>query len=104
MRAFLTACLAIVVIGAGGYFFLNAMQKPSGIAYTTDGARISPKWSWRSVFRRTNARGPATKTAMNIPEAPSDMAEECDVRTASQWIFVDFGSPDGESAICADSQ
>ena len=96
MRAFLVACLAIVVIGAGGYFSLNAMQQPSGIAYTTDGARINPKWTWRSVFRPASARGPATKTAINIPEAPGEMAEECDVRTTWQWIFVDFGTPDGE--------
>ena len=40
MRAFLVACLAVIVIGAGGYFFLNAMQEPTGVAYTTDGARI----------------------------------------------------------------
>ena len=26
MRAFFVACLAIVVVGAGGYFFVNSMQ------------------------------------------------------------------------------
>ena len=30
MRAFLLACLAIVVIGAGGYLGLNTLQQPSG--------------------------------------------------------------------------
>jgi hypothetical protein len=104
MRAFLVACLAIVVFGAGGYFSVNTMQKSTGVAYTTDGARINPKWTWRSVFRRTSASGPVTKTGMNIPEAPSELAEECDVRTASQWIFVDFGTPDGESDVCTSSQ
>lgn len=104
MRAFLAACLAIVVIGAGGYFSLNAMQKPTGVAYTTDGTRINPRWTWRSVFRRAGTSGSATKTALNISAAPAEMAEECDVRTASQWIFVDFGAPDGEPAICSDSQ
>jgi hypothetical protein len=103
MRAFLLACLAIVVVGTAGYFFLNSMQTPTGIAYATDGARISPKWSWRSVFHRAKAAA-TTKTAMNIPEPAGDMAEECDVRTAWQWIFVDFGSPDGESEVCSISQ
>jgi hypothetical protein len=104
MRAFLVACLAIFVLGAGGFFGLNAMQQPSGIAYTTDGARINPKWTWRSVFHLANRAGPATGTAMNIPEAPSSLTEECDVRTTWQWIFVDFGTPDGESATCSASQ
>jgi hypothetical protein len=77
MRAFLVACLAIVVIGAGAYYFVNATQKPAGVAYTTDSARIDPKWSWRA---------------------------ECNVRNTWQWIFVDFGSPAGESPLCSASQ
>jgi hypothetical protein len=103
MRAFLLACLAIVVVGTAGYFFLNSMQKPTGVAYATDGARISPKWSWRSVFYRPKA-APTTKTAMNIPLPAGETAEECDVRTAWQWIFVDFGNPDGEAEVCSISQ
>jgi hypothetical protein len=103
MRAFLLACVAIVVIGAGGFFFLNAMQQSTGVAYATDGARISPKWTWRAVFRHSN-NPPAATTAMNIPTAPSEMADECDVRTTWQWIFVDFGSPEGESDTCSSSQ
>lgn len=83
MRAFIVSCLAVVVIGAGGYFFLNTMQQPTGVAYTTDGARISPDWAWRSNGSTT---------------------EECDARKSWQWIFVDLGTPDGESAICKISQ
>ncbi len=78
MRAFLLACLAVVILGAGGYFSLNSAQTPTGVAYTTDGARINEKWSWRS--------------------------DGCDARTTWQWIFVDFGSPAGESKVCSDSQ
>jgi len=81
MRAFLVACLTFVIIGAGGYFVLAALQEPSGVAYTTGGARISPDWSWRSVGNR-----------------------ECDARKSWQWVFVDFGKPAGESAICSISQ
>ena len=42
MRAFLVACLAIVIVGTGGYYGLNTIQQPTGVAYSTDGARISP--------------------------------------------------------------
>jgi cytoskeletal protein CcmA (bactofilin family) len=90
MRAFLTACVAIFVIGAGGYFALNAMQQPTGLAYATGGARIDPSWSWRSVVPSNGASG-AT-------------AHQCDMRTASQWIFVDFGDPKGEPSACSNSQ
>jgi len=95
MRAFLVACLAVIVVGAGGYFSLNALQEPSGVAYATDGARISTSWVWRSVSTSTSAGEPATKAAQ---------AEMCDMRKTWQWIFVDFGSPDGESATCSASQ
>lgn len=102
MRAYLLACLAIILLGAGGYFFLGTVQQPSGVAYTTAGARINPDWSWRTVFRR--ARAPATKSTMNIPAASAEMVEGCDLRAAYQWIFVDFGDPEGESALCSISQ
>jgi hypothetical protein len=90
VRAFLAACLAIIVLGAGAYYGLNTLQEPSGIAYATDGARIDPQWSWRSA-----ASGAAT------PGAPG---EGCGVRTAGQWFFVDFGIPRGEPKICSASQ
>jgi hypothetical protein len=32
MRAFLVACLAVIVIGASGYFFLTAVQEPTDVA------------------------------------------------------------------------
>jgi hypothetical protein len=91
MRAFLLACLAIVVIGAGGYFFLSDMQQPSGVAYSTEGARIDTSWAWRSVSGPTGASEGA-------------QAKECDPRKTWQWIFVDFGRPDGEPALCSISQ
>lgn len=103
MRAFLMACLAIIVFSAGGYFSLDSMQVSAGAAYTTDGARINPEWSWRAVFR-SSADSPAIGAAMNIPEAPSELVEDCTVRTASQWIFVDLGTPERESEVCKTSQ
>jgi hypothetical protein len=90
MRAFLLACLMILVVGGGGYFFLGSMQQSSGAAFATDGARINPSWAWRSA----SARPGATETAQ----------AECDRRKAWQWIFVDLGRPQGESAACSISQ
>jgi hypothetical protein len=85
MRAFLVACLAVVVIGAVGYFSLNSVQKPTGAAYTTEGARIDPSWSWRRISSVATAR-------------------PCEPRTSWQWFFVDFRRPAGEPSICSDSQ
>jgi|HubBroStandDraft_4_1064222.scaffolds.fasta_scaffold289543_1 hypothetical protein len=88
MRAFLVACLAFVVIGAGGYFALGNLQEPSGLAYSTDGARINPSWSWR-------------ETSTKSPASPAD---QCEPRKSWQWFFVDFRHPHGEPSICSDSQ
>jgi len=90
MRAFLLSCVAIVVLGAVAYFSLNSIQQPSGVAYATEGARIDPNWSWRSVVNGS-ANG-------------STIAEECSLRTTWQWLFVDFGDPKGESNTCSISQ
>ena len=77
MRAFLVACLATVVVGAGGYYWLNSLQQPTGIAFATGATRITPQWSWRA---------------------------DCDPRTPSEWFFLDFGTPKGEPSACKVSQ
>jgi len=100
MRAFLLACLAIVVVGAGGYFTLASLQQPSGVAFATDAARINPQWTWRSIFRKDAA----PENSAGIPRAPSELVDACEVRTASQWIFVDLGRPNGEARLCSFSQ
>ena len=82
MRAFVLACLAILVVGGGGYLVLGSLQQPSGEAFATDGARINHGWAWRSG---------------------SDSAE-CDTRKFWQWVIADFGRSQGESAACSISQ
>ncbi len=83
MGAFIAACLAFLVLGAGGYFVLNGVvQQPTGAAYTTDGARIDPNWNWRV----------------------STGDKSCAPRQSWQWFFVDFRQPRGESPLCSDSQ
>lgn len=94
MRAYLTACLAIIVIGTGSYFLLGTMQTPSGIAFSSDAARINPQWSWRSVFLQAGTG----------PNATSEWVQACEPRSTWQWIFVDLGTPHGEPAVCSDSQ
>jgi hypothetical protein len=90
MRAFLAACLAIVILAVGGYFAANAMQRLSGVAYTTEGARINPSWSWRRLF--SSAKTPAGQAGMTVAGTAAGMAEECDVGTTWRWILVDFSS------------
>jgi hypothetical protein len=85
MRAFFAACLAVIIIGAGGYYSLNSVQRSSGAAYTTDAARINPSWSWRAT-------------------SASPAATPCEPRKPWQWFFVDFHDPEGEPGLCSDSQ
>lgn len=93
MRAYWVSCVAILIVGAGGYFFVNAMQAPTGLAYTTDDARVSTNWVWRQVPSSGTVNGQAEPTA-----------GECDKRKVWQWIFVDLGTPNGEPAVCWVSQ
>ncbi len=88
MRVFLIACLAIVVIGVGAFLTLGAVQKPAGSVYTTDGARISPKWSWRQVIARPKTAPQNVSMAM---PAVGVVSEDC---SAGAWayILVDFSS------------
>ena len=43
-HAFLAACVAIIAVGVMSHFALGALQQPTGLVYTTDGARIDPVW------------------------------------------------------------
>ena len=80
MRAFLIACFAIVILGAAGYFFLGAMQDPAGFAFSTQGARITPNWAWRSVGYPT------------VPRIGVAAENVCITPKAWQWIFVDLAA------------
>ena len=99
MRAFLAACGAIVILAIVGYFGVNSVQRLSGVAYTTEGARITPSWSWRRLFSRTGAV-PAANAGITVPTASASLAEECDVVTTWRWILVDFGSAAKEAPDC----
>ena len=92
MRAFLTACVALVILGAAGYFFLGALQDPAGFAFSTQSARITPNWAWRYVGYPT------------IPIIDPAAENVCITPREWQWIFVDFGGLNGQPAICSISQ
>jgi hypothetical protein len=92
MRAFLLACLAAIILAGGGILALGALQKPSGVAFATDGARINPHWAWRQTFRRAWRNPP-----------PATGPESCEVAEAYQFMFVDFGE-ENESDACTTSQ
>jgi hypothetical protein len=40
MRSFIIACIAAAVIAAIGAIFLNLVQEPADVAFTTESARI----------------------------------------------------------------
>lgn len=95
MRVFLISCLAVVVLGLGAVLALNSVQKPSGARYTTEGARISPSWSFRHVFSKPKA-APQT-VAMAMPTSDNVREEGCEVPSAWALIVADFtDSPTAE--------
>jgi len=47
VQVFLAACLAIIAIGVISHFALSAIQRPTGLAYATDGVRIDRSWMER---------------------------------------------------------
>ena len=97
MRVFLVACLAIVVLAIGSYFAVSAAQRASGVAYTTEGARIKQSWSYRRVAKRA---APASQ-GTNAPSTSVDASDECDVSSTWRWITVDFGDAANEEPACS---
>ena len=89
MRAFLIACLAILVIAIGAIYALGPVQRTAGLAYVGDGARIDPKWSWRVVGTEA---GP-----MKTSEARAD---DCGVRSVWAMIRADFSSTRTADPLC----
>jgi hypothetical protein len=89
MRVFLIACLATVILAVGGLFALASVQRPAGVAYTTEGARISPSWSWRQMVTRAKA-APSNTGSMTMAQSNETMAEDCNATSAWSYIMVDF--------------
>jgi hypothetical protein len=105
MRAFLAACVATIILAACGVFALGAVQKASGTAFSTEGVRIDPSWSWRQMFRRSASNPPAPRAQSGQDSAAMTHvgAQGCEETSVYRWIFVDFGES-SESDACAASQ
>jgi hypothetical protein len=105
MRAFLVACAATIILAACGVLALGAIQKPTGVAFSTEGVRIDPSWSWRQMFRRSASNPPALRAQSGQDSAAMTHVgpQGCEETSAYRWIFVDFGES-GESDACAASQ
>src|SRR5919204_3668701 len=103
MRAFFVSCVAVIVLAVCGVLALGAVQKPSGVAFSTEGARIDPGWSWRQIFRRPANHQPEPKaqSGQDVTPAMAHLGpEDCKEANAYRWLFVDFGEA-GESDACA---
>jgi hypothetical protein len=105
MRAFLAACAAAIVLAVCGVLALGAVQKSSGTAFSTEGARIDPSWSWRQMFRRSASSQPGPRqSGQDMGAAVAHVGPQgCEETTAYRWIFVDFGEAD-ENDACLVSQ
>lgn len=101
MRAFVVACLAVLIIGVGSLFTLNSFQRPAAAAYSTDGARINPKWSWRNLLRRKPPSASQGVNVAGLQGGPGGEQDDCAQETALAWLFVDFGSSPNEAPGCS---
>lgn len=101
MRVFLAAVLAAIVLAGGALFALSTTQRVAGAAYSTEGARINPTWSWRSMIRRSPDQAaigqkmnpgaginPTNLLAQN--HEPGSASDACEQASALRWLFVDF--------------
>ena len=101
MRAFVAAILSAIVLGAVALFAFNATQRTTTTAYTTDGARINPKWTWRRLLPSSdqarvgqvpnNASGLNPGGMVGQFDETSSPADACDQSSAIGMIFIDFG-------------
>jgi hypothetical protein len=105
MRAFLVACAAAIILAACGVLALGAVQKASGAAFSTEGVRIDPSWSWRQMFRRSagNPSAPRAQSGQDSTAMAHLGPQGCEETSAYQRIFVDFGES-SENNACLDSQ
>src|SRR5262249_6027129 len=76
-----------------------AVQRPAGAAFSTEGVRINPSWSWRQMFRSTVSSAPGSRASSGQTEAAMAHVgpEGCEETNAYRWIFVDFGENESEA-------
>jgi len=110
MRVFLIALLATVILAVGSLFALNTAQRTTATAYTTEGARTNPAWSWRRMIRKSADQGKVGQVVNTSARVdPAGMRREddestgagdaCEQAGALKWMFVDF-SDSADEAGC----
>jgi hypothetical protein len=96
MRVFLIALLATIVLAVGSIFALNVAQRTTATAYTTEGARTNPAWSWRRLIKKDQAKaGMKANTGAKVDPASMQGDDEapgaaCEQNSALKWMLVDF--------------
>ena len=102
MRVFLASVLAAVVLAVAALLVLNTTQRSAAVAYSTDGARINPKWGWRQMVASIKGKKPVVTgglntTAMNVAGIEG---ETCESAGALHWLFVDFSEETHDESNC----
>lgn len=96
MRVFLASCLAIILIAVSAIFVLNTAQRTAAAAYSTDGARIDPRWTLRRVMKHE-----APKTGnMQVSMIGQGDDGDCQNASALAWLSVDFGDAANDNPGC----
>ena len=101
MRVFLMSVLAAFIIAGGGLVGLSSLQRASGAAYSTDGVRINPNWSWRRMLPASMNQARVGQKGNNVAglhpnaiSAENDEAmaagETCEQTSALRWMFIDL--------------
>ena len=100
MRAFLTSCLAIIIVVIGSAFVLNFAQRTAAAAYSTDGARINPRWTLRRIMKHETPTAGQTMRPGQLASATTGESDSCEEASALAWLFVDFGDKDDDNPGC----
>jgi hypothetical protein len=105
MRVFLLALLATFVFSVGAIVALSAAQRTAATAYTTDGARTNPGYSWRRLVKKDQVKaGARAATGVRVDPASmqqDEVAEACETSGALKWLFVDFSDAADEAGCNA---
>jgi hypothetical protein len=106
MRAFLISIAAMIVIGVVSVFALGTLQKSSGVAYSTQGTRVSSSSYLRRIaqasMEKVGLKTKATNSGgLNIGSMAGREGEDtCQEITAWQAIFIDFGNQSEDEVAC----
>ena len=105
MRAFLVSMAAMIVIAIVSVFALGTLQKQSGVAYSTQGTRVSSSYLRRMAQASMEKVGLKTKVTSSGGLDVSGMTghedeETCQEISAWQAIFIDFSNQSEDEVAC----